>query len=312
MRMNERQQLLIVIVVFFSVIVALTMNELRNGAARRAWAQQDVTTGERIYRENCAACHGEKGDGKGPEVQRFKTKPRDFTAGIYKFRSTPSGSLPMDEDIFRTISRGVSGTGMLAQVHLSEKERWAVIEYLKKFSSRFSGKKPPEPISIPPKPSSSPQFVALGRSIYSEAGCAQCHGADGGRDGSSAKDQKDDWGNPILPPDLSLRPFKSGPAPEDLFRTISTGLNGTPMPSYAGALTPVERWALVSYIFSIATKEKPRGMMGLVGEEVEGMRIDMRAAMAGMRGGRGMMGQGGGMMNGNMRDMKKDMMGMGR
>jgi hypothetical protein len=79
------------------------------------------------------------------------------------------------------------------------------------------------------------------------------------------------------------------------------------MPSYADALSPNERWALVSYILSIATREKPRGMMGLVGEEVEGMRIDMRAAMAGM-GGRGMM-RGGGMMNRNMQDRMKDMMG---
>ena len=80
------------------------------------------------------------------------------------------------------------------------------------------------------------------------------------------------------------------------------GLNGTPMPAYADALTPNERWALVGYILSIAVNERPRGMMGLVGEEVEGMRIDMRAAMAGMMGGRGMG-------NRNMQDMMKDMMG---
>lgn len=81
------------------------------------------------------------------------------------------------------------------------------------------------------------------------------------------------------------------------------------MPSYAEALSPNDRWALVSYILSIATKEKPRGMMGLVGEEVDGMRIDMSAAMAGMMGGRGMMRGGGGMMNRDMRDMMKDQMG---
>jgi cytochrome c oxidase cbb3-type subunit 2 len=305
---NQTQQLLIVIVGVFSVIGTFTMNELRNGAAHLAWAQQDVTTSERIYRENCAACHGEKGDGKGPEVHRFKTKPRDFTTGIYKFRSTPSGSLPMDEDIFRTISRGVRGTGMLAQLQLSEKERWAVTEYLKKFSSRFSEEKKPEPIAIPPKPTSTPQLVARGRSIYNEAGCGECHGVDGNIS-SAKKDLKDDWGNPMLPADLTVKPFKSGPDPEDLFRTISTGLNGTPMPSYADALSSNVRWALVSYILSIATKEKPRGMMGLVGEEVEGMRVDMRAAMAGMMGGRGMMRRGGGMMNRNMQDRMKDMMG---
>jgi hypothetical protein len=81
------------------------------------------------------------------------------------------------------------------------------------------------------------------------------------------------------------------------------------MPSYSDAFTPEERWALVYYVLSIATQERRRGMMGLVGEEIDGMHIDMRAAMAGMMGGRGMMGRGGGMMDRNMRDMMKDMMG---
>ncbi len=50
-------------------------------------------------------------------------------------------------------------------------------------------------------------------------------------------------------------------------------------------------------------------MMGLVGEETQGMMIDMRAAMAGMMGGRGMMGRGGGMMDRNMKEMMEDMTG---
>src|SRR5688572_10132908 len=112
-------------------------------------AQAASTAGERVYLESCAACHGQRGDGKGPEADRLKTKPRDFTSGMYKFRSTPSGSLPLDEDIFRTISRGVRTTSMLAQLHLSEKERWAVTEYLKTFSERFKAEKTPEPIFIP-------------------------------------------------------------------------------------------------------------------------------------------------------------------
>jgi mono/diheme cytochrome c family protein len=198
---------------------------------------------------------------------------------------------------------------MLAQLHLSERERWAVTEYLKTFSSRFKTEKAVEPISIPSKPSFNAQLVALGKAKYEESGCVACHGADGRGDGPSSKELKDDSGNPISPTDLTLKPFKSGPAPEDLFRAISAGLNGTPMPSYAAALSANERWALVSYVLSIATRDRPRGMMGLVGEETQGMRIDMRAAMAGMMGGRGMMGRGGGMMDRNMRDMMKDMMG---
>jgi mono/diheme cytochrome c family protein len=264
-------------------------------------AQAAPTAGEKIYLESCAACHGERGDGRGPEADRLKTKPRDFTTGHYKFRSTPSGSLPLDEDIFRAISRGVRTTSMLAQLHLSEKERWAVTEYLKTFSERFKAEKNLEAISIPAQPSPNAELIAFGKRMYMDAGCAECHGPRGKGDGPSAKDLKDDWGASISPTDLTLKPFKSGPNPEDLYRTISTGLNGTPMPSYADVLTPEDRWSLVSYILSIATKERPRGMMGLVGEEVQGMRIDMRAAMAGMMGGRGMMDRGGGMMDQDMR-----------
>ncbi len=271
-------------------------------------AEAASSAGERIYLENCAACHGQRGDGKGLEADRLKVKPRDFTGGIDKFRSTPSGALPLDEDIFRTISRGVRTTSMLVQLHLSEEERWALTKYLKTFSPRFKSEKTPEPISIPAEPPTDARLVALGKGMYTDAGCNQCHGSEGKGEGESAKDLKDDWGEPISATDLTLKPFKSGPEPEDLYRTISTGLNGTPMPSYADVLSPKERWAIVYYILSVATRERRRGMMGLIGEEVQGMRIDMRAAMAGMMGGRGMGGRGGGMMDRNMRDMMKDMM----
>lgn len=197
---------------------------------------------------------------------------------------------------------------MLAQLHLTEKERWAVTGYLKTFSPRFKTEKSVEPRAIPAKLSFSSQLIALGKAKYEEAGCGACHGADGKGDGPSSKELKDDSGNSISPTDLTLKPFKSGPEPQDLFRTLSTGLNGTPMPSYAEALSAKDRWALVAYVMSIATRERPRGMMGLVGEEVQGMRIDMRAAMAGMMRGGGMMGRGGAMMDRDMGEMMKDMM----
>jgi cytochrome c oxidase cbb3-type subunit I/II len=289
--------------IFVLAAIFILTSAMGAGSTPVANSGENPAAGERLYRDNCAACHGENGDGKGPQAGRLKTKPRDFTAGIYKFRSTPSGSLPLDDDIFRTISRGVRGTSMLAQLQLSEQERWAVVQYLKSFSKRFKQEKPGQAVVVPPAPSSDPNLVALGRSKYEEAGCAQCHGPDGKGHGPTAEELKDDWGNPIAPADLTVKPFKSGPNAEDLYRTITAGLNGTPMPSYAAAFSPNERRALVAYIFSIATNEKPRGMMGLVGEEVDGMHIDMRAAMAGMMGGRGMMGRGGGMMNRGMKDM---------
>src|SRR6266542_3933880 len=263
-------------------VISILGSAVGSGSPRVVRAAEDPALGERIYRENCAACHGEKGDGKGPEAQRLKTKPRDFTTGIYKFRSTPSGSLPLDQDIFRTISRGVRGTSMLAQLQLSEQERWAVVNYLKTFSKRFKEEKSRQAIAVPPAPLANSKLVALGKSKYEEAGCAQCHGAEGKGDAPSA---------------------------EDLYHTLSTGLSGTPMHSYADAFSPKDRWALVSYILSIATHERARGMMGFVGEETQAMMIDMRAAMAGMMGGRRMMRGGGGMMNRDMNEMMKDMMG---
>jgi len=293
----------------FLMLGAVSAGQINYGTVSLARAQEDIAVGERVYRQNCEACHGDKGDGKGPQADRLITKPRNFTSGIYKFRTTPSGSLPLDQDILKTITRGVRGTSMLAQLQLSEQERWSVVRYLKTFSERFKKEKPGRAIAVPPPPAANPKLVALGKAKYEEAGCSQCHGPNGEGEGPSGKGLKDDWGNPIAPAHLTLKPFKSGPDPEDLYRTLSTGLNGTPMPSYAEALSPNDRWALVSYILSIATKEKPRGMMGLVGEEVDGMRIDMSAAKAGMMGGRGMMRGGGGMMNRDMRDMMKDQMG---
>lgn len=145
---------------------------------RSWWSWLDCTrsTKRRTRKNNLSrklrCMHGEKGDGKGPEAQRLKIKPRDFTAGNYKFRSTPSGSLPLDDDIFRSISRGVRTTSMLAQLHLSDGERRAVAEYLKTFSERFKTEKPRKPISIETKPPFNAELTALGKAKYREAGTA--------------------------------------------------------------------------------------------------------------------------------------------
>ena len=303
------KKVFIVAFVFILLVGLFSAYEFRQNGTATVQAEVDLKLGEKVYRENCAACHGEKGNGKGSSAGTLRTKPRDFTGGIYKFRSTHSGSPPLDQDILRTITKGVRATSMLPQLHLSEEERRTVVQYIKTFSPRFKEQNPEQPIFIPPRPPPDKALIALGKTLYKEAGCPSCHGLEGKGDGPSAEGLKDYWSFPIQPADLTLKPFKSGPDPEDLYRTLSTGLDGTPMPSYADSLTPKELWSLVFYILSIATLERPRGMMGLVGEETQGMRIDMGAAMAGMMGGRGMMKRGGGMMDRNMREMMKDMMG---
>ena len=71
-----------------------------------------VERGKAIYFQRCSFCHGLLGDGNGPAADFMDPRPRDFTLGTFKFRTTQSGELPLDEDLFRTVSRGLSGTGM--------------------------------------------------------------------------------------------------------------------------------------------------------------------------------------------------------
>ena len=94
-----------------------------------------LARGKELYDFNCAHCHGEKGDGAGYGAPFLVPPPRDFVAAQYKFRTTASGQLPTDDDIFRTISRGATGTGMPPwQYLLDESDRWALVDYVKSFS----------------------------------------------------------------------------------------------------------------------------------------------------------------------------------
>ncbi|MDC4225893.1 MAG: c-type cytochrome [Candidatus Manganitrophus sp.] len=81
--------------------------------------------GKRVYARRCVGCHGEKGDGNGPSARFFVPKPRDFTRGIFKFRSTggEENTLPLDADLYRTVTHGLWGTAMPAWYEISELER---------------------------------------------------------------------------------------------------------------------------------------------------------------------------------------------
>ena len=245
------------------------------GSVGRLWAADGdgLARGRQVYLTQCAVCHGEHGDGQGPGAVRLQIKPRDFTSGLFKFRSTPFGALPLDRDLYRILNKGVRGTSMLPQTHLSADDRWAVIQYLKGFSARFVNENPAEPMRLPPPPADLRTKRAQGRQVYADAGCVQCHGSEGRGNGPLASELRDAWGYSIRPADLTLRPLKGGSAPTDLYRTLSTGLNGTPMPSYHDALTEEERWALVAYVDSLATAElrRARGMMGMMGPGEEGL-----------------------------------------
>jgi len=218
--------------------------------------------GKRVYTNYCIGCHGENGDGKGIAAPMLIVKPRDFTKGVYKFRSTPSGALPTDQDLYKIITRGVYRTSMPDWALLSEYERVAAVEYIKGFYPEWNSREKPAPIHIPPVPASfgSPEAVARGRELYLMLECTACHG-DGGRgDGPSAATLEPDmWGNHQKPFDFTKGRLKSGPTVQDIYRTFMTGVGGTAMPSYADIFAEPDgenikegdAWNLVSYIVSL-------------------------------------------------------------
>jgi cytochrome c oxidase cbb3-type subunit 2 len=242
-------------------------------AAWPAQADQRATLraeGAAIYGRYCIGCHGPNGDGKGPAADMLLVKPRDFTKGLFKFRSTPSGSLPTDDDLFRVITRGIYRTSMPEWSLLTERERRALIEYVKGFYPEWDARGPGTPIAIPRPPASlgTPEAVARGADLYQLLECSTCHGARGRGDGPSAATlEPDAWGNKQKPFNFTKGRLKSGAGPEDIYRTFMTGVNGTAMPSYydifaepdGDNIREGDGWNLVSYILSLRASERAPG-----------------------------------------------------
>jgi mono/diheme cytochrome c family protein len=189
--------------------------------------------GKTLYLKYCTTCHGVDGAGSGTAAVYLFPKPRDFTKGIFKFQSTPSGSLPTDGDLERTIRNGMPGSAMPSWDGLSAGERKDLIAYVKTFSERFGTNKPSDPLEIEKEPQSTPEMVRNGKAVFALAGCWMCHGKNGAGDGPSSKNMTDDLGRPIPPYNFTRAgAFKGGGTPQDIYRTFSTGIGGTPMPGY--------------------------------------------------------------------------------
>lgn len=216
------------IVVLVAVLVWLAGTPELKGAD----TQEVYDLGKRTYQIACSPCHGTDGDGNAPAAKALNPRPRDFSKGAYKFRSTFPGVLPTDEDLQKTISQGIPGTSMPAWKNiLSESEIDAVAQYLKGFSPFFSQVTDLDTLTFSAPPPGR-EAIARGKEIYKILGCWTCHGMKGRGDGPSAKGLLDEEKKPIKAYDFTTGSMKRGSEMSDIYKTLITGLRGTPMPSF--------------------------------------------------------------------------------
>lgn len=223
-----------------------------------------IARGKTVYEQNCLPCHGAKGDGKGDAAAFLLPKPRNFVQANYRLRSTPTGQLPTDVDLFRAVSLGMAGTPMPPwRIHLSEDDRWAVVEYIKTFSTRFANSNEDRnTISLGAPPARSEAAIVEGKALFTKMACITCHGESGHGDGTAAAALVDDSNTRIRPRDFT-KPglFKSGYSTKEIVRTIQTGFNGTPMVGFHGAIQDADAWKLAYYIETFAKPAAPSAIV---------------------------------------------------
>jgi mono/diheme cytochrome c family protein len=214
------------------------------------------------YRRYCVGCHGELGDGNGENFPWVDPKPRNFQLGVFKCRSTPTGTLPTDEDLFDSIARGFDRSNMPQWSTFTKQQRADLVAWVKHFSPRWVGEKPGTPITIPAEPEVTPERIKAGRDVFARVQCWKCHGVLGLGDGPSAATLTDDLGRPIAPFNFAegARP-KCGDTDKDIYRIFMTGLDGTPMPSFADNIKPDEAWDLVFYLRTLMSQHSKEKAM---------------------------------------------------
>ena len=250
-----------------------------------------LASGRALYALHCQGCHGVDGDGSGPAARHLAPRPRNFRKGLFKFTSTQSGGKPLRRDLLATITNGLAGASMPGFSLLAEEHRRDLVEYVRWLAMRgeletlmldeaWNEEELPDAEELAgivlerwdpagqevvypsaAEPPADAGSVRIGRELFldpAKANCAACHGPEGRGDGPTADAYTDDWGYPIRPRDFSAGVFRVGQEAADLYRSIATGIQGTPMGAFAGTLTPEEIWHLAHFVQSLAAKEVER------------------------------------------------------
>jgi mono/diheme cytochrome c family protein len=247
-------------IIQFALIAVLVLAAAGSSAAQEShigkWTGH-ADAGKPLYFRYCWGCHGSHGDGNGENGPYLNLLPRNFAAATFKCRSTPTGTLPTDEDLFNAITRGLVNSGMPAWSELIDQQRADLVAYIKVFSPRFKSEKPGDPIQVSAESAVNLDSLKHGKELFTKLECFKCHGDQGRGDGPAAAALTDNNNQPIHPYDFeSGTRFKCGTTNSDLYKIFMTGLDGTPMPSFADVMKPAEAWDLVHYLRTLQVNLK--------------------------------------------------------
>jgi mono/diheme cytochrome c family protein len=213
--------------------------------------------GKQLYYRYCWGCHGFRGDGNGENGPYLNILPRNFVAATFKCRSTPTGTLPLDQDLYNSLVRGLNNSNMPSWITLTSQNRADLIAFIKTFSPRWQTEKPGDPINVPAEPALTLQSLKHGQELFQKLECWKCHGQEGRGDGPSASTLTDSNDQPIRPYNFAAGSrFKCGVTNSDLYKIFLTGVDGTPMPSFGDVVKPEEAWDLVHYLRTLQVNKK--------------------------------------------------------
>lgn len=82
-----------------------------------------VTHGQKVFAQNCAMCHGDKGLGDGPAGKALNPAPRNLVEGPWKKGGGYIG-------LYTVITEGLPGTSMSSFGHLKPVDRWALVQFI--------------------------------------------------------------------------------------------------------------------------------------------------------------------------------------
>jgi mono/diheme cytochrome c family protein len=214
-------------------------------------------SGKRLFYVYCWGCHGFQGDGNGENAAYLNIFPRNFVVATFKCRSTPSGSLPTDQDLYNSLVRGSINSNMPSWITLTAQNRADLVAFIKTFSARWKDEKPSDPINVTPEPKLTIESIKHGQEIFEKLECWKCHGQEGHGDGPSASTLTDSNDQPIRPYNFAAGSrFKCGATNQDLYKIFMTGLDGTPMPSFADVIKPDDAWDLVHFLRTLQVMHK--------------------------------------------------------